>query len=278
MGAYHRLKARPDTLYRLALALLLLVPGEGFARSTETDCTTPAPAGIAAAAPRATVVLIIDDIGNRLDTGRAMAELPGKLNLAVLPHSPHGATLARAGHARGKEILLHAPMSNTSGARPGLGALTPALDRASFDQTLAAAIDSVPYASGVNNHMGSELTTLPLQMGWLMQALLRRDLYFVDSRTSAQTVAASTASAYGVPNLSRSVFLDNQPSEAAVRGQFGKLLRRAERDRVAVGIGHPYPVTVAVLQQALPRLPCRGVELALVSEVLERWGSIPHSP
>jgi len=136
----------------------------------------------------------------------------------------------------------------------------------------------VPYASGVNNHMGSELTTLPLQMGWLMQALLRRDLSFVDSRTSAQTVAASTASAYGVPNLSRSVFLDNQPSEAAVRGQFGKLLRRAERDRVAVGIGHPYPVTVAVLQQALPRLPCRGVELALVSEVLERWGSIPHSP
>jgi polysaccharide deacetylase 2 family uncharacterized protein YibQ len=130
------------------------------------------------------------------------------------------------------------------------------------------ALDAVPHARGVNNHMGSELTEHPLQMGWVMQTLLRRDLYFVDSRTSAATVAASTAADFSVPHLSRSVFLDNDRDAAAIDHFFRRLLARAEVDGVAVGIGHPYPETAAYLRQAIPRLRCRGVRLALVSEVL----------
>lgn len=256
-------------LWVFPLLLALARPGQAL-------CERQPPPGLAAERPRGTVVLIVDDIGNRRDQGMAIAELPGKLSMAVLPHRPHSAALARAGHRRGKEIMLHAPMTNTAGERPGRGALTPNQDRAEFDRVLAGDIASIPHVRGVNNHMGSELTALPLQMGWLMQTLLRRDLYFVDSRTSADTVAAVTASDYSVPNLSRAVFLDNEPGHAAIRGQLEKLLSLAEARGVAVGIGHPYPATVAVLAEALPRLACRGIELALVSEVLERWGSIAH--
>ena len=103
-----------------------------------------------------------------------------------------------------------------------------------------------------------------------MQTLLRRDLYFVDSRTNAATVAAQTAADFRVPHLSRAVFLDNEIEAGAIGAQFERLVALAERDGVAVGIGHPYPATAEFLSTALPTLRCRGIELALVSEVLAR--------
>lgn len=251
--------------------LALLAPAWALAGD---DCAESPPAGLAAPEPRGTVVLIIDDMGYQLRNGMAMVDLPGKLNLAVLPHTPHGPQLAEAGHATGKEILLHAPMSNRAGEPIERGALSPSMTREVFDRTLDAALDAVPHVRGVNNHMGSELTEQPLQMGWVMQALLRRELYFVDSRTSAATVAAHTAADFSVPHLSRSVFLDNDRSQPAIDHFFGLLLARAEADGIAVGIGHPYPETAAFLRAAIPRLPCRGVRLALVSEVLSEQLSV----
>ncbi|RLQ23537.1 divergent polysaccharide deacetylase family protein [Seongchinamella sediminis] len=251
----------------LAWLLALALPASADA---DGPCDTAPPAGIAASTARASLVLIIDDLGHRRRQGLAMVNLPGKLNLAILPHTPFGPELAEAGFAAGKEILLHAPMSNAGGVPLGAGGLTAALPREEFDRILAENINAVPHIRGVNNHMGSELTTQPLQMGWVMQALLRRDLYFIDSRTNAATVAAQTAADYQVPHLSRSVFLDNETAPAAISAQFDRLLALAERDGVAVGIGHPYPSTAEFLAAALPALKCRGIELALVSEILAR--------
>lgn len=253
----------------LAWLILFALPGCSLAAEHWTDsCQQPPPPGLAATEPRATLVLIIDDLGHRRDQGMAMVNLPGKVNLAVLPHTPHARELAQAGFAAGKEIMLHTPMSNAGGMPLGAGGLTPSLSREAFDRTLEGNIEAIPHVRGINNHMGSELTTRPLQMGWVMQTLLRRQLYFVDSRTNAATVAAQTAADFQVPHLSRSVFLDNETDLAAISGQFAKLLAMAERDGLAVGIGHPYPATAAFLQDMLPTLNCRGIELALVSEVL----------
>jgi uncharacterized protein len=263
-------RANPDIALILAGLLLLAVTAPTVAANHWTDaCASPPPAGLAAPAPRVTMVLIIDDLGYQLSNGMAMVELPGKVNLAVLPYTPHAERLAEAGYAAGKEIMLHAPMSNEGNMPLDEGGLSPAMPREEFDRTLAGALDAVPHVKGVNNHMGSELTQLPLQMGWLMQTLLRRDLYFVDSRTSVKTVAATTATAYSVPNLSRTVFLDNERSPEAIRAHFDRLVNLAEKNKLAVGIGHPYPETSAVLREAIPSLRCRGIELAYVSEVVE---------
>ena len=272
--------ANPDIALILAGLLLLAFPasaaanGADYGTDTGADhwteaCTAPPPAGLAAPFPRNTLVLIIDDLGYHWRQGMAMVELPGKINLAILPHTPHAERLAQAGYANRKEIMLHAPMSNEGNTPLGKGGLTPGMPREAFDRALATALDSVPHVRGVNNHMGSELTQLPLQMGWLMQALLRRDLYFVDSRTSAKTVAADTAAAYSVPNLSRTVFLDNERTPEAIRAHFERLVKLAEKNQLAVGIGHPYPETSAFLKQAIPALRCRGIRLAWVSEVLQ---------
>ncbi len=257
----------------MALAAL---PAGASGHWTEA-CSAPPPAGLAAPGPRPTVVLIIDDLGYHWRNGMDAVELPGKVTLAVLPHTPHARQLAETGHAAGKEIMLHAPMSNQGDAPLGKGGLTPEMPREAFDQALASDLEAVPHVRGVNNHMGSELTRLPLQMGWLMQALLRRELYFVDSRTTAETVAADTADAYSVPHLSRTVFLDNERSAEAIGAHFERLVQLARENDLAVGIGHPYPETAAYLRRAIPALRCRGIELAYVSEALEQAGNA-HVP
>jgi polysaccharide deacetylase 2 family uncharacterized protein YibQ len=116
--------------------------------------------------------------------------------------------------------------------------------------------------------MGSELTQRPQQMNWVMEVLQARNLFFVDSRTSPKTVAASAAARHGIPHLSRHVFLDNERLAAAIDQRFQEALRRARREGLSVVIGHPYPETIAYLQQALPQLPAQGVRLASVSQVL----------
>ena len=264
-----RTRPRRRALGPLAWLILVALPGCCLAAEHWTDnCEHRPPAGLAATESRATLVLIIDDLGHRRQQGMAMVKLPGKVNLAVLPHTPHASALAEAGFAAGKEIMLHTPMSNAGGTPLGAGGLTPGLSREEFDRTLADNIDAIPHVRGINNHMGSDLTTRPLQMGWVMQTLVRRELYFVDSRTNPATVAARTAADFQVPHLSRSVFLDNKIELTAISEQFAKLVALAERDGLAVGIGHPYPATADFLQEALPALRCRGIELALVSEVL----------
>jgi polysaccharide deacetylase 2 family uncharacterized protein YibQ len=222
-------------------------------------------------------VLNIDDLGYHYGIGMDMVALPGKVNLAVLPHTPHSTRLAQAGHRAGKEIMLHAPMSNSGGMPLGPGGLTPTLTEEAFARILEEDIDAIPHVRGINNHMGSELTTMPQQMAWVMATLLRRELYFVDSRTSPQTIAGKTAEHFAVPYLSRSVFLDNEPTEEAISRQFQTLVNRAERKGLAVGIGHPYAATADYLKTALPALRCRGIRLALVSEVLQETGDLPDT-
>jgi polysaccharide deacetylase 2 family uncharacterized protein YibQ len=107
-------------------------------------------------------------------------------------------------------------------------------------------------------------------MAWLMQAIAGRgDLFFIDSRTTSATVAEQLALEYGIPNTARNVFLDNEPAPAAVRAQFRKLVAMAKRDGTALGIGHPYPGTVAVLAEELGRLQRYGVQLLPVSRLIE---------
>jgi polysaccharide deacetylase 2 family uncharacterized protein YibQ len=231
--------------------------------------------GTASAAPvepeqKPRVVIIIDDIGHNLGSGKRAVALAGAVNYAILPHTANAAVLAQLASASGKEVILHMPMTSQLEKSPGPGALTPGMDRTTFLQALRAAISSVPEIKGLSNHMGSELTSMHQPMQWLMSELLNQKLYFVDSRTTNKTLGASTAAEYGVPYLKRLVFLDNVRTDAAISQEYERLLDLAELHGVAAAIGHPHAETLAFLEQNLPELEARGYSLALISEVLSK--------
>ncbi|MCH8536690.1 MAG: divergent polysaccharide deacetylase family protein [Alkalimonas sp.] len=215
------------------------------------------------------IAIIIDDIGyQRSDLD--MVALPYPLTIAVLPFTPYGQRSAQLAFSQRKDVMLHMPMQASNNKALGRGGLTQDMSRAEFLQELDAALSDIPYAIGVNNHMGSLLTELDRPMAWLMQYLKQRQLFFVDSLTTVQSRARYQAQRHGVTNLSRHVFLDNDVSEQALEQQFDLLLRIAKRHQQAIAIAHPYPETYAFLKQRLAELPELGVELVPVSTLLPK--------
>lgn len=219
------------------------------------------------------IALIIDDLGNQQGYGKQAVLLPGPVACSFLPHGPYTRSLARLAHAQDKEVMLHLPMEPIYGVHPDdeQGELTLDMTQHQFQQVLDGDFDAVPYVTGLNNHMGSLLTRHPGAMAWLMQALSRRgSLFFVDSRTTSETVARQLAVEYGIPSTDRNVFLDNEPDPESVRAQFRKLVEMARRDGTALGIGHPHPGTLEVLREELAGLETQGIRLLPVSGLIDR--------
>jgi polysaccharide deacetylase 2 family uncharacterized protein YibQ len=214
------------------------------------------------------MVIIIDDLGYNLANGLGAVNLPGPITLAVMPHTPHGALLAHKGAAEDKQIMLHVPMQNHAGLRLGPGGLTLDMDEDKFKQVLRGDLASVPYAAGLNNHMGSALTEQPLPMQWTMDVANELGLFFVDSRTSAYSIAWQQALDQGVPALTRDVFLDNDTSIDALEKQFRQAIDIAKKHGSAVLIGHPYPATLAFLNNAIDRLDEAGIKLVSASALI----------
>lgn len=123
---------------------------------------------------------------------------------------------------------------------------------------LDAALAKVPFAAGINNHMGSRMTAQRDAMTWLMGELQQRHLFFVDSRTSAATVAAAEAQRIGLAHVSRDVFLDDVRTTEAITGQLQQGIALARKQGSAVLIGHPYPQTLQVLERELPQAQAPG--------------------
>ncbi len=215
------------------------------------------------------LALLIDDLGYNLERGRQALALPGPISVAVLPFTPHAQRLAAEADAAGLDVLIHQPMAGKGPGPTSAGELHAAMDEASFRAQVRDAIASLPQASGLNNHQGSSLTSDAQAMTWLMQELAAQGLFFLDSRTSPASVALRTARQQALPALGRDVFLDHVPEPAAMQRQLNHALAVAGRQGKAVLIAHPYPETLAFLQQALPELLAQGqVELVGLQALL----------
>ena len=240
-----------------------------FHEDTAALTSSPIVATPAVRPQRPSIALIIDDIGYNAALGEQAIALQGAVTFAVLPHTPHGKELAELANSQGKEIMLHAPMSNLANMPLGPGALTAELSKEVFVATLNEDIDAIPHLQGVNNHMGSALTEMAMPMQWVMEVLKARELYFVDSYTTAKSVAGKMAKEQQIPSMTRNVFLDNVQSHEDIDREFKKLIKMAREKGVAVGIGHPYKETLAYLEQALPLLEEQGIELISASQMIE---------
>ena len=216
------------------------------------------------------IAIIIDDLGYQLEAGRRAISLPGPVAFAVLPGTPQSRRLAQFANDRGKEVLLHLPLEAVDYSGPAEpGAMMLDMSRHSFQATFADAIATVPFAIGVSSHRGSLLTRHPGHMTWLMEEIREREgLFFIDSYTTHESIALKVASEEGVSATKRDVFLDHDRSTEAVIREFERLKAIARKNGQAVGIGHPSPETLEVLERLLPKLREEGFELVTISEML----------
>ena len=201
------------------------------------------------------LAIIIDDLGYSLERGIQAAGLPAPVTLSIIPNTPFASQLASHAQMSGKEVMMHLPMTSIDDPAKEPLVLTADLSDEAFARLMAEAAISVPGATGVNNHKGSALTQDRVAMERLMRSLEKDGLFFIDSRTTAETIAATVAEEMAVPVASRSVFLDNNRDPKMINASLERAIAIARRTGNAVVIGHPYPETFAVLTEALPNLP-----------------------
>ena len=216
-------------------------------------------------APR--IAVIIDDLGYGLAAGERALSLPGPVAYAVLPATPRAKALAEKAHANGKEVLLHLPLqSATPGETDDPGGLLLDMTRGQFSTTFSENFASVPHVVGINSHRGSLLTRHPGHMAWLMEEIQRHGkLFFVDSYTTHESIALKLAREAGIPAVRRDVFLDPDQLPGTLEREFARLKKLARQYGFAVGIGHPYPRTLAMLEIELPKLEDEGIEPVSIS-------------
>jgi polysaccharide deacetylase 2 family uncharacterized protein YibQ len=229
----------------------------------------PALGDVADTLPR--IAIIIDDLGYGLAAGERALTLPGPVAYAVLPATPRGRVLAEKAYAIGKEVLLHLPLQSAT-QREAIepGGLLLDMTRGQFASTFAEDFESIPHIVGINSHRGSLLTRHPGHMAWLMEEIQRRGkLFFVDSYTTHESVALKLAREAGVPAVKRDVFLDPDKVPETIAREFARLKKLARQRGFAVGIGHPYPETLAFLEDVLPKLEDEGFELISISRYVK---------
>lgn len=215
------------------------------------------------------LAIIIDDLGGDLAPAEALLRLRYPLTLSILPSQPHSAEIAQEVFRRGDQVMLHLPMEfEGNAAKPEAIELRVGMGAGEVDRLLGQMLEAVPHAAGINNHEGSRATTDPALMADVMAVLRHRNLFFVDSRTTAATVAYDAARQAGVRAASRNVFLDDVETREAILRQLDLAERDAINDGSAIAIGHPHPVTIAALEQALPQLKARGVRLVFASALV----------
>ncbi|MBU0681448.1 MAG: divergent polysaccharide deacetylase family protein [Proteobacteria bacterium] len=215
------------------------------------------------------LALIIDDMGNRQQLGQQLIELDLLLSFAILPFTPHAHSLMEMAHAKNREILLHLPMEATSDKwDPGPGALTTAMTGRAIKAQVRKDLEDIPYAVGVNNHMGSKFTSNTEAMRAALAPIKSRNLFFLDSITIASSVAYKEAKALDIKTGRRDVFIDNEQDEAKIKAQLVRLVTIAKKHGSAIGIGHPYPATIAILEKEGAWLS-EQVQLVSISSLME---------
>ena len=219
---------------------------------------------------RGIIGIVIDDFGYRNDEiSDGFLELDARLTYAIIPGHRYSTSFGEKAVESGHEVIVHMPMENT-GKTYGEEefVLMTAMDNETIQRRLNNAIEEIPTAIGMNNHQGSKASADQNIMSNVAKVMKERGLFFLDSRTTIETIGETTMEVFGVPTARRNIFLDNEDDEEKIEKQLMKLVKRSEEVGSAIGIGHVKPKTLNVLSDQIPKLKKKGYKFEFVSNML----------
>ena len=234
---------------------------------------TPPPPG-----QKPEIAIVIDDMGLNLSGSQRAIKLPGTVTLSFMPYAERLDEQTTEARDAGHELMLHMPMEPIGRQDPGPGALLTTLSLQDIRARMTHALDSFDGFDGMNNHMGSRFTAFPAGMEIVIDELDKRHLFFLDSRTSAQSVGAGIAEKHGLPTISRDVFLDDNLSPDAIKAQLAVTERVARRKGHAIAIGHPHEATLAALEVWMPEAEKAGFVFVPVHNLIKAHVTDVNAP
>jgi polysaccharide deacetylase 2 family uncharacterized protein YibQ len=220
---------------------------------------------------RPRIAIVIDDLGGENKISQELLRWDLPITFSILPFMTYSKTLAEEAYRKGKEVILHLPMEPRGypQTRPGEGVLLEEMDETRLLRQLSRDIEAVPHIKGVSNHMGSRLMEDPEKIRIVFSELKRRGLFFLDSRTTPQTVGLEVAQSVGLKAMERSLFIDHSSDEEEIKQKLDRLIQFSLSTGKAIGIGHPHPSTLKSLKEMIPRMKEKGIEIVPLSAVME---------
>ena len=221
------------------------------------------------------VAIIIDDIGYDMKPVRELLAINENITFAVLPLLAHSREAAETLHRAHREILLHLPMEPLSypKEKPGRGALFTDMNDEEILFQLRRNMDSVPYASGVNNHMGSKFMADEEKLTLVFRELKKKNLFFIDSRTTRDSKTEAAAHKARLTVMSRKIFLDNERDTSKIYQILMEAARSSDGNSPLIVIGHPYPETIQAVREAGKVCREQGITIVPVSALLGKQGA-----
>jgi len=218
-----------------------------------------------------TVAIIIDDMGASVREARVLMDIGVPLTFSIIPGLKDAREVASVANRNGYEVMLHIPMEPRDYPNRRLegNGLLLSHDDDEIQKKIAGYLRMVPYAVGVNNHMGSRYTEDRDRMRSVLGILKENGMFFVDSMTTPKSAGVPVARELGLRSAVRSApFLDNTQDVAAIKAQLETLARIAVKRGSAIGICHPHPATIRALAEALPALKSRGIRFVHASRLV----------
>jgi len=216
------------------------------------------------------IAIVIDDFGYRNDKiSDGFLEIDASLTYAIIPGHNYSTSFGEKAVGAGYEVIVHMPMENT-GKTYGEEkfVLMTDMDSETIKRRINNAFSQIPSAIGMNNHQGSKASADQHVISNIAEVIKDKGLFFLDSRTTVETIIVTTMELFGVPTAKRNIFLDNEDDESKIKTQLEKLANKAERDGSAIGIGHVKLKTLNVLKREIPKLQEKGFEFVFVSKLV----------
>ena len=215
------------------------------------------------------IAIVIDDLGERKSAGFRAAKLPYPSTMSFLPYARHSLALSKRAHDSGHDVFVHLPMEPKDKSKnPGKMALRRDLEDDDITARTLWNLTRLDYTVGVNNHMGSSFTVWGHGLDIFFDEFQGRGLIFLDSLTNEGSKGWKMAEERGIPSIKRDVFLDHDPSVAAIRKSLEQLERIAQKRGYAVGIGHPYDETLAMLETWMQAAQEKGFVFVPISTLM----------
>ncbi len=229
--------------------------------------------------PLRQVAIIIDDIGYDLVPVKELLKVNADITYSVLPFLIHSREAAEMLHKANKEILLHLPMEPVSYPRekPGSGALFTDMNNEELVFQLEKDIEAVPYIVGINNHMGSKFMEDKEKLALIFSKLKKKNLFFIDSRTAADSEAFAAAQKVGLPVAARKIFLDNNRDYNEIYNNLINISKNNGDVSPLIVIGHPHPETIRAIKDATRVLREKGILIVPVSQIIKAKAALGSS-
>jgi len=216
------------------------------------------------------IAIVLDDWGYNENNLDILKEIQCPMTMSILPNLPYSTDLAEKLKVMGFEVILHLPMEPVEKYKLEQNTIMTDMDETTIQNIISIALESVPTAKGVSNHMGSKATADLRTMSIVLKELEKRGLYFLDSFVASNSVCKNLTRKMRIGFASRDIFIDNQSDPEYIKGQIYKLKKRARIYGRAIGIGHDRRNTLEVLKQVIPELEREGYELVFVSGLIRR--------